>query len=323
MKKFFLISAALVLCLSLTAMPAFGAKRTTMLEFISSDAAKSDAAEGWAWSGPDTKTLTLDGFHSEDAVILDIALPAIALPEGSIIVINGVNTIKNKLLALLSMGNLTIKGAGSLKIECDGIGIGSEKDIEIQSGTLDIEVRRSGIMTTEGNVIISGGTLKMEVNCYGLAADKGNVTFSGGVGNIISKGGCPVLSREAINISSGVSVKGSLSDKADGYTLETESKLLYLFSADPGGDYSVEDGAYYTFVSKNDPTTPLKNIAYGDGAGGGGDDLTLKVRFQGRTAPEANIENLTVKWIKGNDVMGDGETVTTSEKGEASITLPQ
>ena len=49
---------------------------------------------------------------------------------------------------------------------------------------------------------------------------------------------------------------------------------------------------------------------------------TLKVRFQGRTAPEANIENLTVKWIKGGKVIETQEPVTTDDKGTAGITLP-
>jgi len=51
--------------------------------------------------------------------------------------------------------------------------------------------------------------------------------------------------------------------------------------------------------------------------------VNLKVSFQGR--PEsgpANVENLTVKWIRGGAVLGAGETVTTKEGGEAQIDLP-
>ena len=49
--------------------------------------------------------------------------------------------------------------------------------------------------------------------------------------------------------------------------------------------------------------------------------VTLKVSFQSRSNPEANIENLMVKWIR-DGVVVDEELVTTNQDGEADITLP-
>jgi len=51
--------------------------------------------------------------------------------------------------------------------------------------------------------------------------------------------------------------------------------------------------------------------------------LTLKVNFQGRTAGStANVEKLTVKWIKGGVVVAPEQTPTTNQNGETKITLP-
>ena len=50
--------------------------------------------------------------------------------------------------------------------------------------------------------------------------------------------------------------------------------------------------------------------------------VTLKVRFQGRPASDkANIETLTVKWIRGGTAPKT-ELVTTNDKGEALLPLP-
>jgi len=50
---------------------------------------------------------------------------------------------------------------------------------------------------------------------------------------------------------------------------------------------------------------------------------TLKVSFQGRTAESpANVEMLTVKWIKDGVVISPEQTTATNENGEAPITLP-
>ena len=48
---------------------------------------------------------------------------------------------------------------------------------------------------------------------------------------------------------------------------------------------------------------------------------TLKVRFQGRSDGPANVEKLTVKWIK-DGVTSSDVTVNTDETGAAPITLP-
>jgi len=54
----------------------------------------------------------------------------------------------------------------------------------------------------------------------------------------------------------------------------------------------------------------------------GGKTATLKVRFQGRAdGSDANIENLTVKWIEGGKATDIG-LVTTGKDGTAEITLP-
>ena len=293
-KMFFMLGLLTTLALCLAFTPAVSAaKRTDQLvltNWPTDESALFD--EGWAWDA-DTKTLTLSGLDLEHNSFYG----AIELPGGSTITLTGNN---NKIAGRYGIhcdGNLEIKGDGALTITTDPFsGITTENwQPPYTGGNRDVKV--------------SGGTLDITANASGIFAHS-RIIFSGGSGTLRS-----------LNHYLGSAAEGAAGIEVD------ENSVTVTGSTD-GVNYTIvpeigkqkEDYGFEFLNPNTNPKGPLMYIKYA--APGVESTATLKVSFQGRAdGSDANIENLTVKWIEGGKVT-DTEPVTTDKDGTAKITLP-
>ena len=177
---------------SATATADFTTDANAALDLL--NAAKTGTADS-TWDN-DTKTLTLNGVNFETT-----AATAVKLPDGAIIVLNGVNIIKGgntdsgDCFGIAGVGSLSISGSGTLTVTGGNanrfsFGIRAESGVTIKGGAIDATGGKAdnqsfGIYTLNGDLTIEGGNVKAKggearVSSNGLWAGNGNVVIRGG-----------------------------------------------------------------------------------------------------------------------------------------------
>lgn len=126
-------------------------------------------------------TLTLKGFTYNGGT------HGISANGDLTIVLEGNNSITSEVIGIFVVGDLTIRGGGSLTV-VGGVpnrGIHVVKDLTIESGTVKASGAVAGIYTQSGNIAISGGTVEATTTAIGGGGRgidaNGSVEISGGM----------------------------------------------------------------------------------------------------------------------------------------------
>jgi len=244
-------------------------------------------------------------FASMPIPITVIVHEAVKLPGGA--TIDGkVETDLDGKLTLSEDGTLTLPDAGATKIV-----LPADTKIDPETGLITLPTNETAIVTTPNNteIKITGG----------LSFDEeGQIELSDG-----ARADVFTEDKTLIGIGSGSTIRSEEADTASVSSLASQvlgapGYITTIVVGQDGGSITyagertehLSGGAVITIGPDGAPTvTNNENI------------VKLKVTFQGRTAGAANVEKLTVKWIKGGAVIPTEETVT-NQNGEAEITLP-
>ncbi len=142
---------------------------------------KNQTGEGYYWHNP-SKTLTFSGLNIDTKS--DIGL---RLLDNTVIVLEGNNTISAGKTAIECVGNVTIKGTGSLTLKAGNTGIiiksgDKGKKMMILEGTIDIAVGNEAIRSDAASISIAGGNINLSVSDNkGYAINGRVVSISDGV----------------------------------------------------------------------------------------------------------------------------------------------
>jgi len=212
-------------------------------------------------------------------------------------------------LTLPKGGTLTLPDAGATKIV-----LPADTKIDPETGLITLPANETAVVTTPNNteIKISGG----------LSFDeKGQIMLSDGASaevvtddeTLIELGGGSTIKSAEV----AAAVVSALASRV----LAVEYTMTIVVGPDggsityPGSDepIALRAGAVVTVSADENVLPDVTNNG----------SVTLKVRFQGRSdQSDANVENLTVKWIEDGKATDVGP-VTTDVKGTAEIPLPK
>jgi len=194
LKRFFGVILSLALMIGLLpgmSLTAHAATPYLMVKGNTVNLESDSSGEGWSYDHA-SKTLTLDGFNSDDGIISGI--------DGLTVIVNGdTNTIDGGGFGITSEGSLNIEGSGTLNIISTGnTAISSLRDLTI-SGNVNItaEASGAGIACEDAYKLTleSTGIINVKGSYWGLYSGgeiqitNGDVTAEGGISGIGQNGG--------------------------------------------------------------------------------------------------------------------------------------
>ena len=212
-------------------------------------------------------------------------------------------------VTLTAGGTVTIPGAGTR------ITLTAGTRINHATGSIFLPANETAAVETSNNtaIEISGGLTLDKEGRIVLLPDDANAVVTAHNGTIIK-----------FSVGSTIKSEGAAAMGAAGISqvfAADEGYITTIVVGPDGGSITYDgnpipqrlSGGATITISPEGALTVTNNV----------ETVTLKVRFQGRPTQEsaANIEKLTVKWIKGDAVIPQEETVT-DQNGEAEITLP-
>ena len=265
------------------------------------NAAKTEGVADSVWDST-TNTLTLNGVNFETT-----AATAVKLPDGSTIVLNGVNTIKGvgssseDSYGIYADGALTIQGTGTLNVTGG-----------------DTSSRSCGIYANNGNVIISGGTITATGGTSGRASlgiysynDK-NVEISGGTvtatgGTATDDGSFGINAEGEVKISGGKVEATADEGSYYGYGIYNKAYIS-------GGTITAASAYGEAIPNVNLKGSGYKTISF-NGNGGSGHmkaytkDGSYTLPANGFAAPDDKVFK---GWKVGEEIKAVGDTIDVS-----------